>query len=135
MFRARHRVHFSMQGRDAQSFFDLFTGYDRYIADYLIEEALNRQPDAVLNFLLRTSILEKLSMPFCAALMDKSSPLELADLERANLFLIPLDNTSAGFRYHHLFAELLRQRLYRAASEWSEANDDIHAAIRYARRL
>ena len=136
----------SMQGQDPQAFLDSFTGDNRYIADYLIEEVLNHRPQAVHDFLLRTSILEKLSAPLCEAVAGKSS-VELADLERANLFLIPLDNTRAWFRYHHLFADLLRQRLrsasstdeiahlYRAASEWCEANDDIHAAIRYARHI
>lgn len=133
----------SMRGSDPQAFFDSFTGDDRYIADYLIEEVLNHQPQAVRDFLLRTSILEKLSAPLCEAVLGKTS-VELAELERSNLFLIPLDNTRVWYRYHHLFAELLRQclrgaasaeeisGLYRAASGWCEANGDIHAAIRYA---
>jgi LuxR family maltose regulon positive regulatory protein len=120
----------SMQGRDPQAFFDSFTGDDRYIADYLIEEVLNHQTPAVRDFLLRTSVLEKLSAPLCEAVVGRSS-VELADLERANLFLVPLDNTRAWYRYHHLFAELLRQCLrgavpadeiaesYRLASRWS----------------
>lgn len=136
----------SMRGRDPQAFFDSFTGDDRYIADYLIEEVLNHQPQAVRDFLLRTSILEKLSAPLCEAMLGKTS-VELSELERANLFLIPLDNARVWYRYHHLFAELLRQclreaasaeevlGLYRSASEWCEANGDIHAAIRYARHV
>lgn len=136
----------SMRGRDPQAFFDSFTGDDRYIADYLIEEVLDHQSEPVRNFLLRTSILEKLSAPLCEAMLGKT-PVELAELERGNLFLIPLDNTRAWYRYHHLFAELLRQclreaasaeeisGLYRAASGWCEANGDIHAGIRYARHI
>jgi LuxR family transcriptional regulator, maltose regulon positive regulatory protein len=137
----------SMQGRDPQAFLDSFTGDDRYIADYLIEEVLNHQSEAIRDFLLRTSILEKLSTPLCTAVLTEPSSVELADLERANLFLIPLDNTRAWYRYHHLFADLLRQclgesvpaeeigRLYRDASEWCEAHGEIHAAIRYARHI
>ena len=136
----------SMRGRDPQAFFDSFTGDDRYIADYLIEEVLNHQPQAVRDFLLRTSVLEKLSAPLCEAMLGKTS-IDLIDLERANLFLIPLDNTRVWYRYHHLFADLLRQclreavsaeemaRLHRSASEWCEANSDIHAAVRYARHI
>lgn len=136
----------SMRGRDPQAFFDSFAGDDRYIADYLIEETLNRQSEPVRDFLLRTSVLEKLSAPLCEAVLGKK-PVELAELERANLFLVPLDNTRNWYRYHHLFAELLRQRLretvsaeetsglYRSASGWCEANGDIHAAIRYARHI
>jgi len=136
----------SMRGSDPQAFFDSFTGDDRYIADYLIEEVLNHQSGPVRDFLLRTSVLEKLSSPLCEAMLGKTS-VELIELERANLFLIPLDNTRVWYRYHHLFAELLRQclretvsaeevaGLYRAASGWCEANGDIHAAIRYARRI
>jgi LuxR family maltose regulon positive regulatory protein len=136
----------SMRGRDPQAFFDSFTGDDRYIADYLIEEVLDHQPQPVRDFLLRTSILERLSAPLCEAILGKTS-VELAELERANLFLIPLDNARVWYRYHHLFAELLRQclreaasaeeisGLYRAASGWCEANGDIHAAIRYARHI
>lgn len=136
----------SMQGRDPQAFLDSFTGDDRYIADYLIEEVLNHQLEDVRGFLLRTSILEKLTAPLCEAMLGKTA-VELADLERANLFLIPLDNTRAWYRYHHLFADLLYQclresvsreeiaRLYRAASGWCEANGEIHEAIRYARHI
>jgi len=136
----------SMRGSDPQAFFDSFTGDDRYIADYLIEEVLNHQSEPVRDFLLRTSVLEKLSAPLCEAMLGKTS-VELVELERANLFLVPLDNTRVWYRYHHLFADLLRQclretvsaeevaGLYRAASGWCEANGDIHAAIRYARHI
>jgi len=137
----------SMRGQDVQVFLDSFTGDDRYIADYLIEEVLNRQPEAVRNFLVRTSILDKLSAPLCAVVLNQATAIDLTNIERSNLFLIPLDHTRAWYRYHHLFAELLRQSLrqmvsngeiadmYRAASAWCEENNDIHAAIRYARQI
>ncbi len=141
----------SLQGRDPQTFFDAFAGNDRFIADYLAEEVLARQTPAVRDFLLRTAILERLSAPLCAATLanapGQALPIELADLERANLFVIPLDNTRTWYRYHHLFADLLRQllrktapaddigRLYAAASDWCETHGDIAAAIRYAQRI
>jgi LuxR family maltose regulon positive regulatory protein len=143
----------SLQGCDVQMFFQSFTGDDRYIADYLIEEVLQRQPEPVRAFLLRTSILERLCAPLCSRLTG-DLPAPFADshavleyLERANLFLIPLDNHREWYRYHHLFAELLRQRLhdtlpigeiaelYRSVSEWFEVQDDIPAAIRHARQI
>jgi LuxR family maltose regulon positive regulatory protein len=136
----------SLRGRDPQAFFDSFTGDDRYIADYLIEEVLQHQPAPVRNFLLKTSILERMCAPLCAALLENSD-VDLQSLERANLFLVPLDTTRTWYRYHHLFAELLRQRLLEAfpldeisrlrrlASEWCETHGDIHAAIRYARQI
>jgi ATP/maltotriose-dependent transcriptional regulator MalT len=136
----------SLRGRDPQAFFDSFTGDDRYIADYLIEEVLQHQPAPVRNFLLKTSLLERMCAPLCAALLEDSD-VDLQSLERANLFLVPLDTTRTWYRYHHLFSELLRQRLVdavpegeisrlrRVASEWCETYGDIHAAIRYARQI
>jgi LuxR family transcriptional regulator, maltose regulon positive regulatory protein len=136
----------SLQGRDPQAFFDSLTGDDRYVTDYLIEEVLQRQTEAVRNFLLKTSILERLSAPLCAALLD-TDEVDLPGMERSNLFLVPLDTTRTLYRYHHLFAELLHQRLlqayppeeisrlYRLASEWCEQHAEIHAAIRYARQV
>lgn len=136
----------SLRGRDPQAFFDSLTGDDRYIADYLIEEVLQRQTEAVRNFLLKTSILERMCASLCSALLDKAE-IDLPGLERSNLFLVPLDTTRTWYRYHHLFAELLHQRLldtfppedisrlYRLASEWCEVHEDVHAAIRYARQI
>ncbi len=136
----------SLRGRDPQAFFDSFTGDDRYIADYLIEEVLQRQPEPVRNFLLKTSLLERMCASLCAALLENTD-VDLQALERANLFLVPLDTTRTWYRYHHLFSELLCQRLLetfpaseisrlrRLASEWCETHDDIHAAIRYARQI
>jgi LuxR family maltose regulon positive regulatory protein len=139
----------SMQGlQDASSFIQSFSGSHRFVLDYLLEEVLHRQPVEVQTFLLRTSILERLCGPLCDAVIareemriedsDKSllSTLDsqsiLEYLERANLFIIPLDNERRWYRYHHLFAELLRQRLgqrhspveiteyHRRASQWYE---------------
>src|SRR5574341_308624 len=103
----------SLQGRDAQSFFDSFSGDDRYIADYLIEEVLEQQDAAVRQFLLKTSILDQLSAPLCATLTgDTATARSMLDyLEHSNLFLVSLDNRREWYRYHHLFMDLLRQRL------------------------
>ncbi len=110
----------SLQGRDAQQtrdFVAAFTGSHHYIADYLVDEVLNRQSDAVREFLLRTSILDRLCAPLCDALFSVAQPsaLILRTLEHSNLFLIPLDDAHSWYRYHHLFAELLRHRLRQTA--------------------
>jgi LuxR family maltose regulon positive regulatory protein len=136
----------SLRGGHSQSFFESFSGDDRYIADYLIEEVLQRQEEAVREFLLKTSILDRLSAPLCAALIGElSSARKMLDhLEHANLFLIPLDNHREWYRYHHLFMDLLRKRLgenlsadeiaglQRSASRWFEAQGDVSAAVRHA---
>lgn len=105
----------SLQGQpDATSFIASFTGSHHFVLDYLVEEVLGRQPDSIQNFLLRTSILDRFCGPLCdAVVLDPavSGQTALAYLERANLFLIPLDDERRWYRYHHLFAELLRQRL------------------------
>jgi LuxR family maltose regulon positive regulatory protein len=152
----------SLRGQDPRVFFKSFTGDDRYIADYLIEEVVGRQTEAVRDFLLRTSILEKMNASICEVVLgDKRqgigeaslnsyplAPNNILDyLDRANLFLIPLDNRREWYRYHQLFAELLRQRLkdtfpakeiaqlHRVASVWCEEHGDIYAAIRQARQI
>jgi LuxR family maltose regulon positive regulatory protein len=130
----------SLQGRaDAAGFIASFTGSNRFVLDYLLEEVLQRQPERVQTFLLRTSILGRLCGPLCdAVLLDASASGQetLEYLERANLFLVPLDSERRWYRYHHLFGDLLRQRLgqnavssggvdeeHLRASEWYEAND------------
>jgi len=139
----------SLQGRDARAFFESFRGDDRYIADYLIEEVLQRQTAPVRDFLLKTSILERLSAPLCGALTGDPSAAHdyLGALERANLFIVPLDSHREWYRYHHLFADLLHQRLrethtadeiaglHRAASAWHESKGDIPAAVRHAHHI
>ena len=105
----------SMQGSDdTAAFIRSFTGSHRFVLDYLLDEVLARQPDRIQAFLLRTAILERLCGPLCeavAALSGVAGQETLEYLEHANLFIIPLDNERRWYRYHHLFAELLRQRL------------------------
>ncbi len=105
--------------KDATSFIKSFTGSHHFVMDYLVEEVLHQQPENVQTFLLRTSILNRLCGPLCdAVLLDPagSAPGQqtLEYLERANLFLISLDNERRWYRYHHLFADLLRQRLHQS---------------------
>ena len=105
----------SLQGQpDAASFIASFSGSHHFVLDYLVEEVLGRQSESIQKFLLRTSILDRFCAPLCdAVVLDPSVPGQatLAYLERANLFLVPLDDERRWYRYHHLFAELLRQRL------------------------
>ena len=109
----------SLQGRaDAAGFIASFAGSHRFVLDYLLEEVLQRQPEQVQAFLLRTSILDRLCGPLCdAVLLDASASGQetLEHLDRANLFIIPLDNERRWYRYHHLFADLLRQRRQQGA--------------------
>ena len=89
-------------------------GGARYVFDYLAEEVLSRQPEDVQEFLLKTSIVETLSGPLCEALTDTTDGREMLErLERTNLFLVPLDEEGRYYRYHHLFAAFLRERLGR----------------------
>ncbi len=114
----------SMQGQrvtgqqDVNSFIQSFTGSHRFVMDYLVEEVLHQQPTAVQFFLLHTAILERMCAPLCEAVVRTApgnepvaSQATLEYLEQANLFIVPLDNERRWYRYHHLFAELLRQRL------------------------
>ena len=118
----------SMQGqKDTTSFIKSFTGSHHFVMDYLVEEVLQRQPERIQMFLLRTSILNRLCGPLCdAVLLDPSAPGQetLEYLEQANLFLIPLDNERRWYRYHHLFADLLRQRLHQNIDTSTEAAKD-----------
>ena len=119
----------SMQGhRDDTGFIKTFTGSHRFVLDYLVEEVLGQQPESVQTFLLRTSILDHLCGPLCDAVLrdpTASGQDTLERIERANLFLVPLDNERRWYRYHHLFAELLRQRLHQgtASSTGDEVGD------------
>ena len=119
----------SMQGqKDVTSFIKSFTGSHNFVMDYLVEEVLQQQSERVQTFLLRTSILDRLCGPLCdAVLLDLSASGQetLEHLEQANLFIVPLDNERRWYRYHHLFADLLRQRLQpSAASSASSAGDE-----------
>jgi LuxR family transcriptional regulator, maltose regulon positive regulatory protein len=135
----------SMQGHQGTtSFIKSFTGSHRFVLDYLLEEVLERQPVEIQNFLLRTSILERLCGPLCETVLETppgSGQSTLEALERANLFIVPLDNERRWYRYHHLFGELLRQRLgnpqglseyHLRASQWHEENGDLGAAFHHA---
>ncbi len=137
----------SMQGRDgAGGFVQAFTGSHRFVLDYLMEEVLDRQPGPIREFLLKTSILERLTGPLCDAVLDVhdlDSQAVLADLERSNLFLIPLDDERRWYRYHSLFADLLSRRLsrrypgqapllHRRASRWYEDGEMTAQAISHA---
>lgn len=157
---------------DRSAFVRAFNGTDRYVMDYLVDEVLSRQSPQVLSFLLQTSVLEQLSGPLCDAIISEwkaneegvehrypwyplrnsalpsSMPLNssqaiLEYLEQANLFVVPLDNQRVWYRYHALFADMLRQRLKQAnaelvstlhlrASEWYERNDQFSQAIEHA---
>ena len=105
----------SMQGyEDTAGFIQSFTGSHHFVMDYLVEEVLHQQPASIQTFLLRTSILDRLCGPLCeAVLLDSTASGQetLEYLERTNLFIISLDNERRWYRYHHLFADLLRQRL------------------------
>ncbi len=117
----------SMRGhKDATSFIKSFTGSHHFVLDYLVEEVLQQQPESVQAFLLRTSILDRLCGPLCdAVLLDPSVSGQetLEYLEHANLFLVPLDDERRWYRYHHLFAELLRQRLHQGTA--SSTGDEV----------
>jgi ATP/maltotriose-dependent transcriptional regulator MalT len=135
----------SMQGRDdAATFIAGFAGDDRYIVDYLAEEVLHRQPAAVRDFLLQTSVLNRLSGPVCDAVTGRSDGrAALEALDRGNLFVVALDDRRRMYRYHHLFADVLRARLsdespelerqlHRRASDWYADHGESSAAIEHA---
>jgi LuxR family maltose regulon positive regulatory protein len=136
----------SMRGRgEAQvdHFVRSFAGSHRYILDYLTDEVLQRQPPDVQRFLLQTSVLDRLTGPLCDVITGREDGDEMLErLEAANLFVVPLDSERRWYRYHHLFAELLRRRLeetqpdqvshlYRRASEWYEGRRLIAEAVHY----
>jgi LuxR family maltose regulon positive regulatory protein len=142
----------SMQGgTDTTSFIQAFSGSHHFVLDYLVEEVLDRQPPGVQSFLLRTSFLEHLTAPLCDAVRfgegelpgGEDSQTILEQLEQANLFLVPLDDERRWYRYHHLFADLLRSRLklaepgrmpelHRRASAWYAQNGLIAEAVSHA---
>ena len=106
----------SLAGRaDAASFIKTFAGDNRHIVDYLMAEVLDGQPPHLRSFLLRTSVLERLSGPLCdATLQTSGSAAVLEKIERENLFVVPLDMSRHWYRYHQLFGELLRTELRRS---------------------
>ncbi|MBI9045495.1 MAG: NACHT domain-containing protein [Anaerolineaceae bacterium] len=126
----------SMQGlEDTAGFIHSFTGSNRMILDYLIEEVLNQQSNEIQTFLLQTAILDRFTGSLCNVVTGQENSRETLEmLERANLFIVHLDNERQWYRYHHLFADLLRQRLHQQhpnlatelhirASQWHEDND------------
>jgi LuxR family transcriptional regulator, maltose regulon positive regulatory protein len=135
----------SMQGRDdVAGFIAGFSGDDRYIVDYLVEEVLHRQPEALRSFLLKTSILSRMCGPLCDAVTGEGEGrTTLEALERQNLFVVSLDDRRQWYRYHHLFGDVLQARLldeqpdrvadlHRRASEWYEQEGERAEAIRHA---
>lgn len=137
----------SMQGRNPQdqhNFIALFTGSHRYILDYLAEEVFNRQPENVQNFLLQTAILDRLNGSLCEAVTGQADGGEMLEsLERAHLFIVPLDDKRRWYRYHHLFADVLRHRLrqeqpdlipelHRRAAAWYDQNNVISETMKHA---
>ena len=151
----------SLQGKaDSTKLVQSFTGSHRLVLDYLIDEVLHQQPSIIQDFLLDTAILNRLTGSLCDAVRfgitvssgnsEGTAPVEqekgqtiLERLERANLFIIPLDNERRWYRYHHLFADLLRQRLrqtrpeqepllHSRASIWYEQNDLLDEAVEHA---
>jgi LuxR family transcriptional regulator, maltose regulon positive regulatory protein len=135
----------SMHGHeDAPGFVQAFAGDDRYIVDYLVEEVLGRQPGHLRDFLLQTSILDRLSGDLCDAVTGRDDSRSILErLERGNLFVVPLDARRQWYRYHHLFADVLAAHLvdeqpgwipmlHRRASIWHEHNGDLPTAIHHA---
>jgi LuxR family transcriptional regulator, maltose regulon positive regulatory protein len=128
------------------AFVAAFAGNHRYVLDYLVEEVLERQPSSVQQFLLQTSVLDRLSAPLCAEVTGRaeSGPV-LQALEDADLFLIPLDDDRRWYRYHHLFADVLKAHLQHAlpsrvdelhlrAAEWFAREGFLPEAIGHALR-
>ena len=134
------------QQKDAHLFIQSFTGSHRFVFDYLVEEILQQQPEAVQTFLLNTSILERMCAPLCKAILgelQENGQTTLEYLERANLLIVPLDDARQWYRYHPLFAEVLQTRLHkeqpnkvadlhRQAYQWYEQNHLRAEAIRHA---
>ncbi|HVO71087.1 MAG TPA: LuxR C-terminal-related transcriptional regulator [Aggregatilineaceae bacterium] len=109
----------SLQGvEDSTRFITSLAGSHQYIADYLADEVLNQQPDDVKAFLLQTSILDRLNGPLCEAVTGQAQGQQrLERLQASDLFVTPLDDERNWYRYHRLFADLLRQRLDQACPE------------------
>jgi LuxR family maltose regulon positive regulatory protein len=141
---ALHSPRLMQNSEGVSSFIAAFTGSHYYVADYLTAEVLNQQPEAVRTFLLQTSILDRMSGDLCDRLTGRSdSQFILRQLDAANLFLVPLDEESRWYRYHHLFADVLRTQLRQAypgqlgelhqrAAEWYEQNGFITEAFNHA---
>ncbi len=141
-----HLAALSMQEHeDATTFISAFAGDDRYVGDYLIDEVLAQRPQGTREFLLQTSVLDRMTGPLCDAVTgQKGGQKMLQRLDQANLFIVPLDNRRRWYRYHHMFADLLCQRLEEStypqeiktlhlrASQWYEENDFFVEAVEHA---
>ncbi len=133
-------------GQDTANFIKSFSGSHRFVLDYLIEEVLEQQSEDIQTFLLHTAILDRLSGALCDAVTGQDTGQAILEaLERSNLFIVPLDEARVWYRYHHLFASLLRQRLHQThpeqvstlhirASTWYEQNEVADEAIEHALR-
>ncbi len=134
----------SLTGRsDAAAFIASFAGDNRHIVDYLMAEVLDGQPPHLVRFLVRSSVLGRLSGELCDAVLEESDSASLLEeIDRANMFLVPLDVSRHWYRYHHLFGELLRaelrrtepdlvQDLHRRAATWFEGQGLIDEALRH----
>lgn len=133
-----------LESTDPEKFISDFTGSNRFILDYLVEDVLNRQPPEIREFLLKSSILEKFNASLCQSVtgIDNAEVL-LARVKSSNLFLIPLDENQDWFRYHNLFSDLLHFRLKQESSEedvkalhvsaakWLEANQMLAEAVQH----
>jgi LuxR family maltose regulon positive regulatory protein len=129
---------------EVAEFIQAFTGSNRFVIDYLADEVLARQSPEVRDFLLRTAVLDRLHGPLCDAVTGGTGGAQtLADLERGNLFVVPLDTERSWYRYHHLFADVLHARLlaeqsadlpdlHMRASEWFAARGLVADAVRHA---
>lgn len=128
---------------DVTGFIEDFAGDDRYVVDYLVDEVLDRQPEQVRRFLLETSVVDRLTGPLCDAVTGQpGGRAMLESLERQNLFVVPLDDRRQWYRYHHLFADVLRARLlaergdiaelHRRAAQWYDDAGDTVAAVHHA---
>jgi LuxR family transcriptional regulator, maltose regulon positive regulatory protein len=129
---------------DPAAVVESFAGSHRFVVDYLLEEAVERQHPEIQQFLLDTSVLRRFTEEACVAVTDDASAVaRLAEVEAGNLFLVPLGSDRRWYRYHHLFAELLQFRLrrqqparleslHRRASSWFETEGDVHGALEHA---
>ena len=135
----------SLRGRiDKASFIQRFSGTDRDVADFLVQDVLTRLPEDIIDFLLKTSILNRISAPLAQAVTGRTDAAQyLADIEQANLFLIPLDRDRTWYRYHHLFADFLQAvlgarnsdtiaGLHRKAAHWLKDNGNQSDAVHHA---
>src|SRR5262249_12920467 len=135
----------SLRGRsDRKAFLEQFAGSHRHIVEYLSREVLENLDEEVRRFLIRTSVLERFCAPLCDGVTGaEGAAAHLAVLERSNLFLVPLDDQGIWYRYHHMFADVLRGELarrepgmagelHRRASAWHRGRGTVNEAIRHA---